>query len=105
MRKDQYARYTNITATDNIKFTSRIEEVEDQGSYMCIVLRNEYKMTTFKDRFKESLNFFTSRVVMALVRHCTKPISQKDKNLITSLILGAFLLFYTIVKMIINLQN
>ena len=38
MRKDQYARYTNITATDNIKFEDRIEEVEDQGGYICIQL-------------------------------------------------------------------
>ena len=31
MRKDQYARYTNITATDNIYFTNNTEELVDQG--------------------------------------------------------------------------
>ena len=31
MRKNQYARYTNITATDNIYFTNKIEELVDQG--------------------------------------------------------------------------
>ena len=56
-------------------------------------------MTTFKDRFKES---FTYRVVMALVYHYTKQISQKDKNHTTSLILKASLLFCTIVNLKIN---
>ena len=33
MRKDNYARYTNITANDNIYFTNRTEEV-DKGKPM-----------------------------------------------------------------------
>ena len=33
MRKDWYARYTNITANDNIYFTNRTEEV-DKGKPM-----------------------------------------------------------------------
>ena len=33
MRKDRYARYTNISANDNVYFTHRTEEV-DKGKRM-----------------------------------------------------------------------
>ena len=39
MRRDQYARYTKITANDNVYFTNRTEEV-DKGKPMSYENKN-----------------------------------------------------------------
>ena len=39
MRRDQYARYTKITANDNVYFTNRTEEV-DKGKPMSCENKN-----------------------------------------------------------------